>query len=289
MDRKSNTQIKLDCLVVTYNSEKYVKQLLKKLNSYKVVNKIYVLDNFSVDNTVKLLSENKYKKVSVICSQKNIGFGSGINRLAKLSHAEYILMINPDTFPTAKAIESVLMTALKYNADITGGILYSESGQVQTSYTRVPNAFTVAFEFTNLKKIFPNNRWHREFTYQDWHADTDEIEVGTVSGGFMLVKKLSFSKIGGFDSKYFMYLEDVDLCKSAHDLKMKVMCNLRSKVTHVGGASSKNKHRINYLSWDGARLHYIKKNFNCYLATVLLFLVHLDILFTKHKRDLHVH
>jgi len=280
----------LDILIVTYNSEKFIRHLIADLSKSKVVNKILIYDNNSDDQTRLIIEKHKTNKVVTIFGKKNIGFGQAMNILVKNSKTEYQILINPDTKLKNKAIEKIHKCAVKQKSDITGGAMIGEDGSVQRSFTRIPTSMTILFEFTNLKKIFPNNYWHKKFLYKDVSYPKHSLEVGSVSGGYMLIKKSSFELLGGFDENFFMYLEDIDICKRAHQNNMKVIYCPNSRIFHSGGESSKNKHRIHYDAWDEARLWYIKKNHKTprLLSQILTLAIKGDILITRMRREKYV-
>jgi GT2 family glycosyltransferase len=280
----------LDILIVTYNSEKFIRHLITDLSESKVVNKVLIYDNSSDDRTRQIIEKHKTNKVITYFGKQNIGFGKAMNILVRNSKTEYQILINPDIKLKNNAIEKILKCAVRQKSDIAGGAMVGEDGSIQRSFTRIPTSMTILFEFTNLKKIFPNNYWHKKFLYKDIGYPKQSLEVGSVSGGYMLIKKSSFETLGGFDENFFMYLEDVDICKRAHQNHMKVIYCPNSRVFHSGGGSSRNKHRINYDAWDEARMWYIKKNHKTpiLLSRILALAIKGDILITRMRREKHV-
>ena len=280
----------LDVLITTYNSERFIRHLITDLSKSKTVNKILIYDNNSNDQTRWIIEKHKTNKVITYFGKKNIGFGKAMNILVRNSKTEYQVLVNPDIKLKNSAIEKLLKCAIRQKSDIAGGAMVGEDGAIQRSFTRIPTFMTILFEFTNLKKIFPNSYWHKKFLYKDINYPKHSLEVGSVSGGYMLFKKSSFKSLGGFDENFFMYLEDVDICKRAHQNNMKVTYCPNSRVFHLGGGSSKNKHRIHYNAWDEARMWYIKKNHKTpkLLSQILTFAVKGDILITQMRREKYV-
>jgi len=276
---------KIDALIVTYNSEKYIGSLLRQLVKTGTIKEIYMLDNGSHDSTVEKAMTVKSKKINVILGKKNIGFGNAMNVLFHKSKSEYKLLLNPDTKLRKNSLKKLLKCAMVNKADIAGGPMVSMLGSQQISHTRIPNTMTVLFEFTNLKKLFPNNPWSKSFQYHDVQKDNTVREVGTISGGYMLISDNVIKKLGGFDKHYFMYLEDIDLCNQAHKHGYKVLFCPHTQIIHIGGASSSNKHKIHYKAWDRARIYYVRKNFTTPISIILEAAIRIDIAITKHKRD----
>lgn len=171
---------------------------------------------------------------------------------------------------------------------IIGGKAIDYSGRIHNTVVRIPDLFTGLFEFSNLGKIFGVHRSHDKFYYKDTDVInlTSDSTVGAVSGAYLLVKKRVFNNLEGFDENIFMYLEDVDLCKRANDLGYKVMFCPHSKISHVSGASSTNKYRINHQAWFESRKYYYKKHFNFLVNFVIQPLYILEEYMLKKYRNI---
>lgn len=273
----------LSAVVVTHNSKKYIVKTLKEILKVIPRNSIYIFDNNSADNTISVV-KSKYPQLHLIHSKRNLGFAAAINNTITITEKKYVLIINPDTKPNANALTTLLFCMRRFKADIVGGKMVFPNGEQHRSFVRIPNAFTIVFDFTNLQKIFKNNKWHREFYYLDNNLDKT-ARVDAVSGGYMIVKRESFVKLGGFDTKFFMYLEDVDLGLRAKQKKMKVLYCPDSQIIHYGGGSSDNKHRINYNAWNTSRIYYINKHFHGLVKITLLIITFLDIFISSIRRE----
>lgn len=122
------------------------------------------------------------------------------------------------------------------------------------------------FEFSNLGKVFKVNS---KFYVNQENVFSD-LEVGGVGGGYMLIDRSSFIKLRGFDEKFFMYLEDVDICMRARASNLRVVYCPHSIISHVGGASSNNKHRILHSAWYNSREYYASKYFYFPISIILI-------------------
>ncbi len=273
----------IDVVIVTFNSGKFIRELIGSLSKIVGQDSIFIWDNKSSDQTVEIINNN-FHKVHLYQSNENVGFAKAINNLVRKTNKEYVLIINPDTRPDLKAIEILLRCIKENNADIVGGKMVRKNGELHKSYVRIPNALTIVFDFTNLGKLFKNNRWHRRFYYLDTKIINTSV-VDAVSGGYMLIRKKSFTELNGFDEKFFMYLEDIDLCRRANGVGMKILYCPDSKIIHIGGGSSPNIHKINYSAWDESRLYYVHKNFNGVARLFLTLLVDIDIAVSSIKRQ----
>lgn len=261
------TQITI--IIVTFNSEKYILDCLDsilKTNTKEIALKIIIVDNSSYDSTVSHVRElmKLESRITLIENTKNYGFAHAINQGIIIGKkTEYYLLLNPDTIVNRDTLRNLLQCAKKTNAGIVGGNTYDKSGAQNGSYFRLPNISVGVFDFTNARKLFRTEYWHNYFYCKDlMHSTTTCFPVEVITGGFMFLSKKTIQKIGLFDERFFMYLEDVDYCLRAKLANVKVFHTNMSKIVHFAGRSSNNKDRIRHSSWLWSRKIYFLKNFN---------------------------
>ncbi len=261
--------IKVTIITVTYNSSDKIQKFLDSLIVNKErISEVFIIENDSPDQIETRKVCNKYvKRLNLtFVHHENEGFGKSCNYGLSLAKSPYVLFINPDTEIQPNALEILVKHCEKEDADIVGGKAITYEGKTHGSVVRIPTLSTGFFEFSNLGKILNVNYAHKKFYYEDrkiLDSRNDQI-VDAVSGGYMLVKKISMDQLGGFDENIFMYLEDVDLGKRAKELGMKVVFCPHSLIWHVGGSSSKNKYRILYKAWFDSRKYYYRKHFGIF-------------------------
>ena len=276
-------------VIITYNNGKEIGNCLSSLNRQVFskatsLSKILVIDNNSTDETVEIVKRYQKKggrnKLILKINHSNFGFAKAANQgIKKCPCSSWILLLNPDTqFLGKHEIYNLIQCAKKSNAQIAGGLLYKKTGDIQNSFFRTPTLLTAIFEFINVKKIFPNNPFYKKFYYLDEKKYRPRLPkyVQGVSGALMLIKQSVFHKIGFFDEKFFLYLEDVDFCNRARKAGIKIILCPKTKTLHIEGASSKHKKgKINYDAWIKSRKYFFKKNLSLFENLVLqpLFLV----------------
>lgn len=249
-------------VILTYNSQAYIKQCLKSLkNEASLIKEIILVDNDSKDKTLEVVKKSSID-TTLIVNTKNLGFSKGINTGIRLAKSKNILILNPDTIVSRGAIQQLLLCQKKTDADIIGGRSTKRNGQIHNTFVRMPDVLTIVFDFTNLRKIFPFDYVHKHHYYLDKNYPVDPKNVDAVSGAFMLVNKKVFEKIGEFDENFFMYLEDVDFCIRARQSGFKVFFCPKSTIFHEGGASSRNVDKINHKAWSNSRKYYSQKHFS---------------------------
>ncbi|MFZ2199898.1 MAG: glycosyltransferase [Microgenomates group bacterium] len=265
---------KISIVTVTYNSSKNIVNLLNSMyRNRAMINEVFIIENNSNDRKeTKRICEkfSKKMKLSYIC-RKNVGFGTSCNYGANLSKSELILFLNPDTEIEGDSLKILLDHFQKDKADIIGGKAINYEGKIHGSVVRYPTLFTGLFEFSNLGKFLRIKSAHEQFYYEDLNILRSKLDrqVDAVSGAYLLIAKNTFSKLKGFDENIFMYLEDVDLCKRANDLGLRVFFCPHSIIRHVGGASSQNKYKIRHQAWFDSRKYYYRKHFGI-LANIII-------------------
>lgn len=265
-------------VIVTYNSADHILNLLNSLKSVSLIEKIIVIENNSPQASKteriikKYISENQQKSIQFISNTKNDGFGKSCNLGAKLCDSKFILFINPDTLVEPNSIKVLYDHAVNSYADLIGGKSFTFFGKRHLTVIREPNLNIGLFEFSNLGKIFRTERGHSDFYYLNKHSiinSKNDTEVDALGGAYLMVNKSSFVALNGFDEKFFMYLEDVDLSVRAKQLGMKVVYCPHSKIKHIGGASSDNKYKIRHQAWFDSRKYYFRKHFGLWINLLI--------------------
>jgi len=196
-----------------------------------------VLDNNSEDGSPDMV-EKDFPWVRLIRLDKNLGFTGGHNYMLERRHGRHAFLLNSDTVVHEGALAK-LMAYLDENpkAGIIGPKLLNPDGSLQYSARKFPVPAAALFRNTPLGKLFPNNRYTREYLMQDWGHD-EVREVDWVSGAAFLAREDLLEKVGFFDPEYFMFSEDVDLCFRAWKGGYKVVYLPTSVITHAIGRST---------------------------------------------------
>lgn len=246
----------LSVITVTYNNEDSILAYLESVEKNLPKNsEIIIVDNASNDTTASIL-ENK-KNIIFIKSDINLGFSKACNLAAQKASGEYLFFLNPDTKVTKESIEKLVdFYQSTPDAGIVAPKIFQDDDIVQPSVRKFPSIFGALNEYyLGIKNSY------EAYVPQDLVA----IEVDTVVGAAMLIKKDLFEKIGGFDENYFMYYEDIDLCKKVHSLGLKVYYVPNLQIYHkVGGSVSEQKSK--WIQQSARQYHGIFGGFLLYLV-----------------------
>jgi N-acetylglucosaminyl-diphospho-decaprenol L-rhamnosyltransferase len=183
----------------------------------------------------------------------NRGYGAAANVGAALVASDVVIVCNPDLEVIPGAVPS-LLAALEADAGI--GAIGPRIDRVDG--TRYPSArafpsLTDAVGHGFVGLVSSRNRWSKRYLRTD--AD-DAGSVDWVSGAFIAVRRTAFEQIGGFDEAYFMFMEDVDLCRRLHEAGWEVRYEPRARVTHLEGASRASAPYRMILEHHGSLLRY---------------------------------
>lgn len=217
----------ISIIVVNYKSKDKLINCLESISNSDLAGlnyEIIIVENASGDN---LLDLNKIIDFKLVISNINLGMGGGNNLGIKESKGEFILILNPDTILDPKAIK-ILFNYIKNNTDvyIVGPKLLNPDLSLQYSCAHFPRFWTPIFRRTFLGIFFKKHLdW---FLLKDYSHDIIK-EVDWMLGSCLLIKREGFS---GFDERFFMYFEDIDICHQAWNRGGKVVYNPEAKVIH---------------------------------------------------------
>jgi hypothetical protein len=243
---KENPQISF--IIVNFKGRELLSRCLASVDKIVDVSKELILIN---NDSVPLIAPAlKSCPLKLIQSPQNIGFGRGVNLGAAAAKGEYLFFLNPD----AELVFSALRPALqKFEADARLAILGA----------KIIDAKNNIQEWSAGEKITPWRIVKNNLGFDPnkiFREQIDPLEVDWVSGGALLIRKDIFQKLGGFDEKFFLYWEDVDLCRRARKLGLKILYFPSVTARHLGGRSFENKaeqKKHYYRSQD----YYFEKHF----------------------------
>ena len=254
---------KITVVINTFHSEDKIIQCLDSINP-KV--KIIVIENSS-NHRLKTELENKYPNLKCFLSGENLGYAKGNNLGLTKVKSKYALVLNPDTKMSKGAIENFLISADKIK---------------------------------NFSIIGPAKQ--DEFSEEDEHQkQPDLFEVNHLKGFAMFLNLDDLKEIGFFDENFFIYLEEIDLCKRIKKKGKKIYLNKKIIIEHIGG-SSHNKiidHEMDLSRnwhWMWSKFYFNKKHYGYIkalfsvsgnLMSSLFKIIFYLLIFNKKKRNIY--
>lgn len=236
---KENIYEKVTILIVTFKSHKIIEKCIENLNKKF---KICIIEN-SNDKELTTHLEKKYSNVKCINIGYDSGFGYALNRGIEQTITQYLISMNPDSFPEKNCLESIIQTADKYNdVDIIAPITLIKNGSKEFN----------DYGYFKRKEIKKNSNNH---LYVDW-----------VNGNVFLAKKKLFDEIGFFDENFFLEYEERDFQKRMFDKNKKILIDFNAKSHHLLGKSADEKYAFEMkceAAWHHgwSRYYFNKKHF----------------------------
>lgn len=217
------------------------------------------MDNASSDDSVSMLQQ-EFPWVRVIANAQNLGFTVANNQGLAQSRGRYVLFLNPDTEAHAGALQTLLDYAETHPAvGIVGPQLRYADGSVQSSRRRFPTLATFFLEATVLQRWWPHNSVLDRYYMLD-RPDEAISQVDWVVGACMLVRRSVLDQVGGFDEGFFMYAEEMDLCRRAVSAGWQVVYLPAAVVTHYEGKSSEQVVAARHIRFFTSRVRYVRKH-----------------------------
>jgi GT2 family glycosyltransferase len=222
-------------IIVSFKSSHIIEKCIKSINSNI---KIIIVEN-SEDIHIKNYLENKFSNVEVIVAKENLGYGKGNNLGISKANTQYVFILNPDTTLEDNCLEELYKAQLMLRDD-----------------------------FAILAPNFLNNYGYFLNKNND-HRNQNLLEVDYVKGFAMLInlKKVNFEKI--FDENFFLFLEEIDLCKRIKNNGGKIFVVQESKVQHLAKKASGDSLNIELCRnwhWMWSLFYYNHKHFGVLTA-----------------------
>lgn len=218
--------IKLSIIIGNYNTYKLTSECIESIYKYapKFSFEVIVVDDFSTDGSgLKLKKlELLFKNLKVVLNIRNQGYVRVNNKGLTLSKGEYKLLLNSDTVIKKDSIDNLVNFAEKTSdAGVIGSKLLNKNGTIQESCYNFPTIWNVI----NYKKFAPDSN--------------EPTAVDAVVGASFLITPKAYKLIGGLNTKYVSYFEDLDYCREIYAKGLKVYYLPESVVTHYHGESFK--------------------------------------------------
>lgn len=222
---------------------------------------VILIDNNSGDGSVEALRA-QFPQISIIVNDHNLGFGRANNQGMRQAKGQYIMLLNSDTVVLDHALEKMVSYLDKHaDAMMIGPKVLNSDGTFQHACRRMlPTPLSSFYHLFGLVKIFRRNT--RVNAYKGYNREPNVTEpVEALSGAAMMFRREVFEATGGFDERFFMYGEDLDLCKQVFDRGWKTVFLHTAEIIHYGGASSKKRRTQSIVNFYDAMWLYYYKHF----------------------------
>ncbi len=248
--------IDLSIIIVNWNTKEYLLPCVRSIfeNEQGMDGEVVVVENGSQDGSADEIRKT-FPFVHIIENERNLGFAKAVNQGLQKASGRYVLLLNPDTQVKHGAIERLVSFMDAHpQVGITGVQLLNSDGSRQNSIANFPSLATELLNKSLLRWLSPRRFPGKERIY------SEPIDVDSVIGACMMVRRDAWGQVGLLDEDYFLFLEETDWCYRMKRAGWKIYHVPQAEVYHFQGKSAetdKERARVEYFR---SRYHFFKKN-----------------------------
>jgi len=246
----------LSIIIVNWNTKNLLLQCLESVyqTTKRIEMEVFVVDNGSTDGSVAAAKE-RFTEVKFIQNEINLGFAKANNQAMPLAVGKYLLLLNPDTMVKEGAIERLISFMEAHSeAGGAGAQLLNSDGSKQNSIANFPSLATELINKSLLRWLFPKTFPGKGRSYRE------PIEVDSVIGACMIIRRDAIEQVGLLDEDYFLFLEETDWCYRMKRAGWKIYHVSQAEIYHFQGKGVEIEKRRARIEYFRSRYHFFKKN-----------------------------
>ena len=226
--------------VVSHKQALLVGRLLADLEHYCKGLSLSVILTLNVEEPIPFSEDDFSFSLKLIRNRVPKGFGANHNAAFRQIRGDYFCVVNPDICLTENPFEALVASLLEPTVGVAAPLIIDRGGRIEDSARKVPTPLSIS------KKLFLSN------PAPDYEIVDVEFRPEWVAGMFMCFKPDLFTRLGGFDERYFLYYEDVDICCRARLAGFDIVVTPAVRVIHE--ARRESHRNLRYLKWHLASL-----------------------------------
>lgn len=274
-----NERADISVIIVNYKVKEYVANLLESVRKAAgdLHLEIFVVDNHSNDGSVAYLRE-KFPDIHLIANEENLGFGKANNQAIRKAKGKYTLIINPDTL-----VSEDTLTVMKQHMDAhpdcgAAGckILNPDGSFAPESRRSVPGIWSAACKVFGLNYIFPKSKVFGQY-YLSWLDEDTPSDVPVLSGSFMFWRTSLLKELDGFDERFFMYGEDIDLCYRVQETDYHIEYVPETSIIHYKGESTQTEDLRYIRLFNKALYQFFEKQYSSRYSILFRILIFIAV------------
>lgn len=278
--KKDNFRYDLTVITVNYKVKEYLANMLRSVQKAgeDLSLQIIVVDNASNDGSLEYLRP-LFPEAAFIANRENRGFGAANNQALERAEGKYCLLINPDTVVS----EDTLTTLFRYmeqhpQCGASGCKILDPDGSFAPESRRsVPTIWSSACKVLGLSSLFPHSRLFGGY-YMRWLDEDETATIPVLSGSFMFFRTGVLKELGGFDERFFMYGEDIDLCYRLNKAGYRIDYVPHTSIIHYKGESSR-KETLRYIrNFNKALYLFYDKHYSSRYTGFFRFFIYFSVL-----------
>lgn len=234
--------IKVSIIIIEYHCMDQVQTCLASVEKYlsDIAHECVVLSNSCYGSAELQSYQCAIGSARLVAALRNLGYAGGVNAALTEVHGEYVYILNPDCILTdSNALEIIQCMDADRELAIVGPKVVDEHGNVQPSCRRFPKPWTFLLVRSFMSRLAGAALEQKRYLMKDYSRIVPRC-VDWVSGGAVIAKVSAIARMGGMDERFFLYMEDVDWCRTAWENGFKVIYHPGSTVVHAGQHRSIN-------------------------------------------------
>jgi len=256
------SMIDLSIAIVSYNTKDILLDCLSSVRTHTttITYEVIIVDNDSRDGTVAAITNN-YPAMTVLANPDNRGFAKAVNQALTVSRGRHVLLLNSDTIVKGQAL-ATMVAYLDGHPDV-GAVSckqWTGDGHLNQTCFPFPSIRDHVFYSALFQRVAPAMQAAAAATHT---VDcTQSQDVDWANGACLMVRRSLLLDLGGLDEEFFMYFEDVDLCRRLHQQGYRIRHIAEAEIVHfIGRSTGRDRERLQ-LVWEFSRIRYIEKHFS---------------------------
>ncbi|MEM1389954.1 MAG: glycosyltransferase family 2 protein [Pseudomonadota bacterium] len=270
--------IEVSIIIVSFNTREVTLECLRSIDRHmpSVAFEVIVLDNCSTDGSADAI-EAAYPEYTLIRLEENVGFAAGNNIATQYACGDYVLFLNPDTELLASSVDNLLKAAKQHSdAGAWGGrTLFADHTLNPSSLRAFTSLRGLLFSACGASYAFKRSSFFNPDPYPGFLRDRSR-EVDILFFCFVMMKRDMWERLGGFDTRFFMFCEDDDVCFRIRQAGYPIWFTPDAVVIHHGGVSIPNSSR-RAVAILKARVTFVDRHWSSLKATMARLLLRTGI------------
>jgi GT2 family glycosyltransferase len=230
----------ISTIIVSFNTCDLLRECLTALDReiIGITHETIVIDNASRDGSAEMVAR-EFPQVLLLRSEINLGFGPANNRGLKAARGRYVVLLNSDAFPQSGAIRRSLDHMEAHpEVGLGGGRLVGRDGSWQPSARMFPSILNEFLTMSGMAARYPKSRLMGRAD-RTWADPLEPAPADWLPGAYVIIRHEALQRVGHFDERFFLYYEEVDLCRRIKAAGYSIWYWPDIVVVHLGGESSK--------------------------------------------------
>ncbi|HLW71263.1 MAG TPA: glycosyltransferase family 2 protein [Candidatus Binataceae bacterium] len=244
----------ISTIIVSFNTRELLRECLATLGreTANLAHETIVVDNASRDGSAEMVAA-EFPAVRLIRSTTNLGFAAANNHGFGVARGRYVILLNSDAFPRPEAIRRALeLMEAHPEVGLGGGRLVGRDDSWQPSARMFPSLFNDLLMVSGLAARYPRSRILGRAD-RTWADPLEPAATDWLPGAFVIIRREVLERVGWFDERFFLYSEEIDLCRRIKAAGYQIWYWPQIVVVHLGGESSKTVERAQ-MSKAGSQL-----------------------------------